>query len=1310
MQDTLKRLIAEGDASIDSIRRGKRNCSKDVFFNARKSFFLNDQTSYLMNGFHSLLAISIPSVIGNDDTISIVLNGLKYCFSLKNIKVFNSGFTTSECFKHGLSSRVPITADFQFDVVPLLADGIQKPTILSKVRSVVFQHPICTGRSPLWTGALEDPVPEDDGIYTGIYVCNGRMRYIPPVKSMVEDEKLLSETKKCFRLQVRSAHQGNRSAEDAKPFRSTSSINFEVSKTIKRATFEGTITCKLPFSRQQVHISTLAQAFGCPPTRFVELIRSVAGKDYDMPIFRCYEIDILHHTAEVSTQEEAVLVLAKLANNNKTTTTTTATNATSTVTTSSTSTNQISNNHRCTPSSGMNLLKTEIFPHLNIMFPKGNQEGLYLMKLMYLASCTALLILFVAGKVKETSRDLWQYANMTMPVYQLGAYIRSIYLMHMQGLAKSLRRTLQNMFKRPIEKQTYPNLVTIFGEWRLSDKIMSGVLTGKFSKAKIGVTMSFNDHNEKYMIAQLSRLSSSMRKTNSTQVNPRKVHHDSWGYPCAASAVDGHQVGLVNEKASTSTITTDLEDPKALCDLLELLLKPYLINILDALLKPKPKLGTESTNYTTNHNTDNHITKSNSTTTTATTTIAPLQSAVSSLSIELLNKIDFDQKDPEWYSYINNCGVPTHFVQPQHVSTLVHIFREARRNGDIPCHTFIRLSNKPREIRVYAGGGQMTRPLIVLSNLGKVKPFMTFDDMVHAGIIEYVNAAEEQSLCKTVICLADLKYAIQHNEHHDLTHMEFTQTSFVGIIAASVVYMTGIEGPRLAYAIQQKRQIIEAGPKRFRGAISNTEMWYSHANLVQTECASLTPHMTNGSGTPNMTMVLALSKNQEDAFIDSLYASQRGAHTVSTTRHYCSEIRGKTTALSERFEKPANTVLSCKMLSYNAIGPNGFSKRGVRINGGEVVQAKTRAAKRTTTKISQPITSATAATSKPLEQKQQEEGITPPITEQPLMNIGGNGGGRKRKIDSNNSSSSTSFKQTRTTRKCVSLTTKQDEGGTVTNVTITHTPNGKRGRTSISSTRHMKNGNKSSNDQSQKGVCGEMQLEEDMHFDEVTGMVPNRIVSPLGFISRKTMSSMVQMVVEKAIAASGDLSLGFDKQQYEEVMDLIIKAAGEELVKKGFRRNGTATFRSGKTGKKIVCDVFCGFTYDSVLNHIAERKLQFRSVGPCDPMTRQARQGKCNDGGLRFGELEVASLTAQGGAAMLQSRLNYGSDPFQVFYCSKCKGTADGNLKINYAWCRKCKDRTYVHQVRPPYSFHLHKQELAATGIKVLPIIKTVKM
>lgn len=1240
-----------------------------TFHYARASFFSRNPTSFLTHGINNLLTTYIPQIVQQNGSKTTLVEGNLFTFSITNVKVYNSGITPSDCFKHRLTYRVPIVGDMTLTVAPLLSDPkIHPPVLLSKVRSTIFSMPIPTGTTVLTHAVSQDRQILNRALPDGIFITDGRMRTIPWVKSMFSNMALLQEKKKFFREQVRSSHDGNRTLTEGNPFRSTSSIEFEVSKKkLKREVLEGVITCKLPFSKHEVHIGVLAQAFGCEPQRFVQLIRQIAGNDYDEGVFRPYEISILYHEDVVKIQNKAAkkgkplqeIAIRKL---------------------SKLSGKELS-------STGINLLKTEVFPHLNVMFPKNDRRDLYFTKLFYLAVTIMLEILLVAGKLSETSRDLWQFANAHLPSFQLGTLVRTKFIKHINMFAKLLRRQILWRLKKPPEKQTHLDLAHVWAEWRLTHRIKSPIHSGNFSKTKSGVSIALNDNNEDAMWTQLLRGSSSMSTTDSVNTNPRKVQNDCYGYVDPAATPEGEQVGLATELACTATITTDVEDPRALAELLELLLAEYLMPMISSLRRDEseaPPTTPPATPPPLGPRQEAHDESGGGGGDAAQPPLTDVQAAAApSESVELLHSLDFSKLRPNWFIYINHCGVPTHFVRERDVPLLVKAFREHRRQGTIFQHCFISVRRKPRQIRILCEGGQLTRPLIVLDRLMRALPTMSFHDMVAQGIVEWVTPAEEQSLCKVAVCLDDVKHAVQRGEHKQITHMEFTQASFVGFLAGSVVFLTGQQGPRLALYWHQKKQSMTAEPKVYRGSIMSSQTWYPHKDLIYTELADMVHGAKDGRGAPCMVVILTDPRTQEDAIKFQRQALERGLGMASTTRNYTSDIAPSKGGAVQKFERPQD-VLSKKNIRYDAIGENGLPSKRQKIAGGEVVIGKTHQMTRKANHVGN-----NHHHSHVTSPKRGAPAPTPTIAAGATcsrFNVG--------------------------MKRDISQVVPKSEGGQVVDVVEAQTPVSHGVRVEVQVLHPLDVGDKLTTDKGQKGVVGERCSAEDMPFVMKTGLIPEVIITPIGQASRMTMATVVEGQIARGAAMMGDRSnLAVDTQDFcdRDAKRRKVKTVSDHFVQKGWRRDGSVTLVDGRTGEQMRGDAFLGIIKYERLMHLAANKINFCAEGPRDPLTRAPKQGKRRRGGLRFGEMEEAAALAQGAAYLIQSRLRDLSDPFEIFVCSQCQHMCDGNKLTNYAWCTACERRDTVHIVRVPFAFVLHQYELMALGVKIRMGIRPTK-
>lgn len=92
---------------------------------------------------------------------------------------------------------------------------------------------------------------------------------------------------------------------------------------------------------------------------------------------------------------------------------------------------------------------------------------------------------------------------------------------------------------------------------------------------------------------------------------------------------------------------------------------------------------------------------------------------------------------------------------------------------------------------------------------------------------------------------------------------------------------------------------------------------------------------------------------------------------------------------------------------------------------------------------------------------------------------------------------------------------------------------------------------------------------------------------------------------------------------------------------------GKIQLYDGRTGEPFDRPVTVGQAYMLKLVHLVDDKIHARSTGPYSLVTQQPLGGKAQQGGQRFGEMEVWALEAYGAAYTLQELLTVKSDDMQ---------------------------------------------------------------
>lgn len=91
-------------------------------------------------------------------------------------------------------------------------------------------------------------------------------------------------------------------------------------------------------------------------------------------------------------------------------------------------------------------------------------------------------------------------------------------------------------------------------------------------------------------------------------------------------------------------------------------------------------------------------------------------------------------------------------------------------------------------------------------------------------------------------------------------------------------------------------------------------------------------------------------------------------------------------------------------------------------------------------------------------------------------------------------------------------------------------------------------------------------------------------------------------------------------------------------------KNGKFKLIDGRTGEYFDGDISVGIMYMLKLDHMVDDKIHSRAVGPYSKITQQPLGGKSQNGGQRFGEMEVWALEAYGAAHNLRELLTIKSD------------------------------------------------------------------
>jgi DNA-directed RNA polymerase subunit beta len=210
-------------------------------------------------------------------------------------------------------------------------------------------------------------------------------------------------------------------------------------------------------------------------------------------------------------------------------------------------------------------------------------------------------------------------------------------------------------------------------------------------------------------------------------------------------------------------------------------------------------------------------------------------------------------------------------------------------------------------------------------------------------------------------------------------------------------------------------------------------------------------------------------------------------------------------------------------------------------------------------------------------------------------------------------------------------------------------------RVYVAQKRKIQVGDKMAGRHGNKGIISRILPREDMPYLP-DGTPVDIVLNPLGVPSRMNVGQVFECLLGWAGHNLGTRfkMVPFDEMYGEEASRLTthakIQEAGEKTKQPWLfdtENPGKIQVYDGRTGEAFDRPITIGKAYMLKLVHLVDDKIHARSTGPYSLVTQQPLGGKAQQGGQRFGEMEVWALEAFGAAYILQELLTVKSDDMQ---------------------------------------------------------------
>ncbi|MEN9254020.1 MAG: DNA-directed RNA polymerase subunit beta [Gloeomargarita sp. SZTDM-1c_bins_89] len=207
-------------------------------------------------------------------------------------------------------------------------------------------------------------------------------------------------------------------------------------------------------------------------------------------------------------------------------------------------------------------------------------------------------------------------------------------------------------------------------------------------------------------------------------------------------------------------------------------------------------------------------------------------------------------------------------------------------------------------------------------------------------------------------------------------------------------------------------------------------------------------------------------------------------------------------------------------------------------------------------------------------------------------------------------------------------------------------------RVYVAQKRKIQVGDKMAGRHGNKGIISRILPRQDMPYLP-DGTPIDIVLNPLGVPSRMNVGQVFECMLGMA-----GLHLGvrfklvpFDEMYGPEASKRLVHQKLKEAAQKTGKswlfnpeHPGKVKLIDGRTGEPFDRPVTVGCAYMLKLVHLVDDKIHARSTGPYSLVTQQPLGGKAQQGGQRFGEMEVWALEAFGAAHILQELLTVKSD------------------------------------------------------------------
>ncbi len=435
-----------------------------------------------------------------------------------------------------------------------------------------------------------------------------------------------------------------------------------------------------------------------------------------------------------------------------------------------------------------------------------------------------------------------------------------------------LIRDIQYSLQKSAKRRKFFSIKIIAKSTLFSHRVESAIATGAWTGERSGITQNMDKTNYLATISQLQRVSS-MLPSEQENFMARTLHPTHYGRFCPIETPEGTEIGLRKNLAIMAQVSTrvELDEEKFIKELEKEGLNTEMPGGADVLLNGK---------------------------------------------------------------FIGSVNNPEEFFKK---------IKERRRNSELPIQMSIRNDKNFEIVLISTEPGRVLRPLIIVENgVSKLKHEhlfeleqnqLTWDDLIKQGIIEYLDASEEEGAL----------VALYENEiTQKNTHLEIDNIDLFGVVTSLVPYGNHDQSSRLNRGSKTQKQALGLYAANY---LSRLDTDVSILQYPQKPIVRSFVYDTLKTYPAGQNLIVAIMThegyNMEDALVLNKGSLDRGVGRSFYFRPYSAIEMNYTGGLKDNICIPEKDTSGYKTeASYKYLESDGIVYPEADVNEGEVLIGK----------------------------------------------------------------------------------------------------------------------------------------------------------------------------------------------------------------------------------------------------------------------------------------------------------------------------------------------------------------------------------